>query len=1181
MSINNLRKLLADIKYPNDNIGHLKMMHLTINDNSDFQERVKDLYNDCLDYQFQLNLNKQLIRRLQKLLNKPQVVKRVKYPGDFSQDQIRIINGLLLKTLVNLKSSNTASTTQIGLSDTLELFHNLCVNNTSLDNECKNMMLRACSTQAWWGDFINTCLRKYFLKAYMNNTIQLNRIFLFLNDLCIKSLNLNYFNDNYNQLLFKSLFELIIELLDPLNDPSRPFNVEVTAVEWILLFLSRLLNIYDRFKIIQNRWEFLDHVQIQHQNQHQTYAKNTFPSQNTKKFSFYSKANKLISKKKLFKSPWGPSATAPTSSTSSISSNSSSNPSQTGKQSTPKANNLYLMKLLQLPRVEALKLCKLLIKFLLNANSYCSSDLFVIVCRILSSICSFTLPVISLSDILTDDQSLKNILLLCISVEYNHGSVCWGSPWSSHAIMCLLMDLMDIEVCIMNKTKLVIVENDACVNFSEQAWVDIIGPLQPTSRQKSNLAKFLLKSHDLRLNMNCFQTIENYFNQNTVKHVESLNMSINQIGPSIDPSKQKLNLNEFYSNFACSSGADKASRLIQITLEGLFMSPDLCNLENLLNFWLQIMICHSESTAESKLNEILQINFLNYLVDYQFFSVKLWYLVFRFLTLNFSLKNAKVLMQNQCLYSLIGKFLSYQQPNAKNFLTSQAIECTLIGDECCSAFLDFLVHLFKLLTDSSDELRLIVQLLNILNSIVTSTGCVYSNNGAIDAQICFVNFLIAKKLMQQQAKIEKNDDGLNDFHKSLKIFFVNLSNLIKIHIALYPRMSLKGVLSPRSCFSNVLSSLLGSTMTINVGAKNKNGFAKPNSIPPLDNKYLKYFDFKFPASNDSQKITGFDRTDTSSGINTALSVNRDLLICLLIRFAVGLLNTDDSNENEIVTSDELPKQQPRHKDIDLMEENFMAEQLFLYNEFDIQNENDLNEMNFDDWASAIHEVRYKYMMTAEQDEHDTISAINSDCAKKTSKKNIQQSKAVNKGSNQTIGNILSDECLDLLIESLALCQSSALAMVICNSSYVVDINLNDMRTPGDYLFVLLKTIAGYEPAKLTDSIYNYLFRLKRLSEPFIWLLTYLFNTSPSSLATQPKNPEGFVDVLKYFLMNKNGLDVISNGLLMTTKQLLYSGPCVISSLMNHLDNQKQTKTSYLNVDLESTEGKSMETDACV
>jgi hypothetical protein len=34
---------------------------------------------------------------------------------------------------------------------------------------------------------------------------------------------------------------------------------------------------------------------------------------------------------------------------------------------------------------------------------------------------------------------------LNVSVEFNHGSVCWGSPWSQHSLISLFMDIIENE----------------------------------------------------------------------------------------------------------------------------------------------------------------------------------------------------------------------------------------------------------------------------------------------------------------------------------------------------------------------------------------------------------------------------------------------------------------------------------------------------------------------------------------------------------------------------------------------------------------------------------------------------------------------------------------------------------------------------------------------------------------
>lgn len=152
--------------------------------------------------------------------------------------------------------------------------------------------------------------------------------------------------------------------------------------------------------------------------------------------------------------------------------------------------------------------------------------------------------------------------------------------------------------------------------------------------------------------------------------------------------------------------------------------------------------------------------------------------------------------------------------------------------------------------------------------------------------------------------------------------------------------------------------------------------------------------------------------------------------------------------------------------------------------------------------------------------------------------------------------ILSNECLEALIESLALCQSSALAMVISNSGYPIELTLDDIQTPGDGLFLLLKCIATM-PLKLVEPSFSYLSKIKRLSEPLLWFFVNLFS--------QEHVVRAFID--------RGGIDVIAKGLTVTTRQLLYSGPCIVSSLMNLIDSERQQMKSSGGLDsVDSTEG---------
>ncbi len=67
--------------------------------------------------------------------------------------------------------------------------------------------------------------------------------------------------------MFKCLFELVEEILRPLMaggsdewELSGVPAVDVTSLEWILLFISRLLSAVERPREATCRWEFLENI---------------------------------------------------------------------------------------------------------------------------------------------------------------------------------------------------------------------------------------------------------------------------------------------------------------------------------------------------------------------------------------------------------------------------------------------------------------------------------------------------------------------------------------------------------------------------------------------------------------------------------------------------------------------------------------------------------------------------------------------------------------------------------------------------------------------------------------------------------------------------------------------------------------------------------------------------------
>ena len=251
----------------------------------------------------------------------------------------------------------------------------------------------------------------------------------------------------------------------------------------------------------------------------------------------------------------------------------------------------------------------------------------------------------------------------------------------------------------------------------------------------------------------------------------------------------------------------------------------------------------------------------------------------------------------------------------------------------------------------------------------------------------------------------------------------------------------------------------------------------------------------------------------NNDVKHSILSNRDTLVCLLLKHAVNLVSNIKPSVRVKPASEEAKK-----KVFEGFEDDLLLQQLFLY--------------ELEDGEGGLGEGSEGDEMPGEE----MVASCNAKKARLVSQ--------------------LSAECLEAFIESLGLCQSSALAMVISNSNYPIEITLDDVQTPGDGVYLLLKSISAANLNKLVASAQSYLSKVKRLSEPLLWLFASMFSNE---------------SVLREFI-ERGGVEVISRGLAITTRQLLYSGPCIVSSLMNLIDSERQQMKIANSADNESTEG---------
>jgi baculoviral IAP repeat-containing protein 6 len=93
------------------------------------------------------------------------------------------------------------------------------------------------------------------------------------------------------------------------------------------------------------------------------------------------------------------------------------------------------------------KLCSNVAKglglLLLRMDSTCHSDVYLITCKALARIATACRPVISLGSIFSSKQ-LINLILNAVGSDYVRQKN-WSSPWVSHAVMCLIQDILEAE----------------------------------------------------------------------------------------------------------------------------------------------------------------------------------------------------------------------------------------------------------------------------------------------------------------------------------------------------------------------------------------------------------------------------------------------------------------------------------------------------------------------------------------------------------------------------------------------------------------------------------------------------------------------------------------------------------------------------------------------------------------
>ncbi|XP_069689782.1 baculoviral IAP repeat-containing protein 6 isoform X2 [Periplaneta americana] len=473
-------------------------------------QKILSAYQECVTFQHQLNLVRNVMRRLESAQGKvhslPDLTDTQRMLSEACTDKLRVLGEGLLDILLYLVYEIgpvprlPASLYQTFDQNVCEhLFHCLCVKeDTHIQLSACTLLVRMCGLQPWWGDFLaNTLTRLY--SSQNTSIFPQDRVFILLTYLGRKSLA----GGATRCSVLDSVLGTLTRLLSPLTSHESGFlraEMDLSLIGWILLFLSVCLDVSgtpcsteemadkskDKDQGVTSRWDFIQgEVAMQRRmattsrcNASRSYrrklqkrlmhhkqqledleaAKKAFHASTQALSALSSQAANLSSKleaalkqqEQFFRKTLKQHSAKHFKDILQIRRNDgptllnkhglpiprTSNTSVREREESETERDMNLC----LPQSHCLPVTKGLIALILQMDFTCNIDMFLLACKVVARIVVSTRPAITLGELMTQDQLLH---LVRLAVWNDQHKASWGGPWASHAICCLLQDILE------------------------------------------------------------------------------------------------------------------------------------------------------------------------------------------------------------------------------------------------------------------------------------------------------------------------------------------------------------------------------------------------------------------------------------------------------------------------------------------------------------------------------------------------------------------------------------------------------------------------------------------------------------------------------------------------------------------------------------------------------------------
>ncbi|XP_034941309.1 baculoviral IAP repeat-containing protein 6 isoform X2 [Chelonus insularis] len=454
--------------------------------------KILSTYQECITFQHQLNVVRCVWRRLEawKGVEVTPTVQLSSIPSDKLRILGETLSDILLYTIYEIGPVPPVSSSLYDIfTPTIceRFFHSVCVVTPAprLQLHAAALLARMAGHQPWWGNFLaNTLVNLYSTSS--THIFPQDRVFILLTFLGRKSLIAGANKSSVIDSMVRTLGKLLVPL-----SSDQPFNVarlDTTLIGWVLLFLSVCLdttanhgsgsedNDKNKDQGISSRWEFLQGesaMQRKYVNANRSSDSKNFRRSLVKRYMHRKPQLHEIQLGKKFiqvsSAPvfgaWvsTPSMTSGLSNKLEALKNHEKHLKKTLKQHSafrffkdmmkrndpqhiPCANRSSCSSLppkSDLPEIDVDGIINLSHQYVLPVarglislilNNAANVDMFLLACKVVARLVVSTRPVISLGELMTEEQLSKLIKLATGNSD---------TAWTSHAISCLLQDLLE------------------------------------------------------------------------------------------------------------------------------------------------------------------------------------------------------------------------------------------------------------------------------------------------------------------------------------------------------------------------------------------------------------------------------------------------------------------------------------------------------------------------------------------------------------------------------------------------------------------------------------------------------------------------------------------------------------------------------------------------------------------